>query len=51
MLNLFQIINAYLIGYNDNDRQKLRDEVLSTSKNDFKKFGEVMELAFANLIL
>ena len=44
----FSNYQRYLIGYNDNDRQKLRDEVLSTSKNDFKKFGEVMELAFAN---
>ena len=44
----FSNYQRYLIGYKDNDRQKLRDEVLSTSKNDFKKFGEVMKLAFAN---
>ena len=33
----------YLIGYSDEARQKVRDEVLSTTVKDFKTFGEVLE--------
>jgi len=33
----------YLVGVNDELRQKLRDQVLSTSNADFHAFGEVLE--------
>ena len=35
-----------LIKYNDEERQKLRNEVLSTSKKDFQKFGDILDKAF-----
>ncbi|MEC7908002.1 MAG: hypothetical protein VYB95_01605, partial [Verrucomicrobiota bacterium] len=35
-----------LINYTDQERQKLRNEVLSTSKKDFQKFGDVLSKAF-----
>ncbi len=33
----------HLIGETDEQRQKLRDEVLNTSAADFQNFGEVLE--------
>ena len=39
-----------LINYTDQERQKLRNEVLSTSKKDFQKFGDVLSKAFKDLI-
>ena len=35
-----------LIEYTDEERQKLRNEVLSTSKKDFQKFGDILGKAF-----
>ncbi|RPI25270.1 MAG: peptidase M16, partial [Chloroflexota bacterium] len=33
----------YLTGITDEDRQRLRDQVLATSLDDFRRFGEVLE--------
>jgi Zn-dependent M16 (insulinase) family peptidase len=33
----------YLVGSTDEDRQKMRDEILSTTADDFKKFAEVLD--------
>jgi hypothetical protein len=33
----------YLIGITDEDRQKFRDELLSTSLSDFRNFGQILE--------
>jgi Zn-dependent M16 (insulinase) family peptidase len=33
----------YLIGYTDEDRQRFRDEILTTTAAHFKDFGEVLE--------
>ncbi len=38
----------YLLGFSDEERQKIRDEVLSTTQNHFNAFGEVLESVFAN---
>ncbi|MHB0922432.1 MAG: insulinase family protein [Bellilinea sp.] len=38
----------YLLGINDEERQRLRDEVLTTSPADFRNFGEVLEAASQN---
>lgn len=38
-------LSRYLIGISDTERQKLRDEILSTSKTDFKVFAEFLDLA------
>jgi hypothetical protein len=38
-------LSRYLIGVSDAERQKLRDEVLSTSQADFKVFAEFLDLA------
>lgn len=35
----------YLIGIDDEERQRLRDEVLGTTPVDFQKFGEALEAA------
>jgi len=35
----------YLTGENQERRQKMRDEVLGTSKRDFQSFGEILESA------
>ena len=34
----------HLVGENDANRQQYRDEVLSTSKNDFRLFGEKLQI-------
>lgn len=36
------------LNFTDHDRQKLRDEVLSTTEKDFYSFGEYLEYAFKN---
>jgi presequence protease len=36
-------MQRYLIGETDEDRQQLREEVLSASQADFRQFGEVLE--------
>ena len=33
----------YLLGVTDEERQRRREEILSTSLEDFRKFGDVME--------
>jgi Zn-dependent M16 (insulinase) family peptidase len=33
----------YLIGSTEEDRQKIRDEVLATSSDDFKKFADILD--------
>lgn len=38
----FSALKRYLIGYNDEQRQQLRDEILGTSVADFRAFGEVL---------
>ena len=38
-------MTRYLSGYSDQDRQQIRDELLSTSVADFKAFGEVLAKA------
>ncbi len=38
----------HLLGYTDEERQQLRDEVLATTPEHFHAFGEVMEQAFEN---
>ena len=35
-----------LLGFTDQDRQHLRDEILSTQQKDFKLFGEYLDSAF-----
>jgi Zn-dependent M16 (insulinase) family peptidase len=36
----------YLIDYTDEERQKLRDEVLSTTQQEFNAFGNILNKAF-----
>jgi len=36
----------YLLGYTDEERQKLRDEVLATTQEHFNAFGDVLNNAF-----
>lgn len=43
----FAATQRYLIGYTDVDRQQLRDEVLATTLDDFRKFGDVLMKAGA----
>jgi len=38
----------HLLGIDDEERQRIRDEVLATSPADFRKFGEVLETAAQN---
>jgi Zn-dependent M16 (insulinase) family peptidase len=38
----------YLTGYTDKERQEMRDEVLSTTIEDFKTFGKVLEKVTEN---
>ncbi|NLF01634.1 MAG: peptidase M16 [Anaerolineales bacterium] len=38
----YSALRRHLIGYTDEERQKLRDEVLSTSETDFRTMGEVL---------
>lgn len=38
----------YLLNYSDEERQKLRDEVLATTVEDFHRFGEALEKAMIN---
>jgi Zn-dependent M16 (insulinase) family peptidase len=33
----------YLLGMSDEERQKIRDQVLNTSLEDFHQFGQVLE--------
>jgi Zn-dependent M16 (insulinase) family peptidase len=40
----------HLLGYSDQDRQKLRDEVLSTTQQHFNEFGETLNRAFSENI-
>ena len=37
-----------LSGYTDTKRQKLRDDVLSTTQKHFNEFGEILDTAFRN---
>ncbi|MFL2877034.1 MAG: insulinase family protein [Pontiellaceae bacterium] len=37
-----------LFGYTDTKRQKLRDDVLSTTQHHFNQFGEILDAAFRN---
>ncbi len=39
----FTSLRWYLLGTSDDERQRLRDEVLSTSVEDFHQFGEFIE--------
>jgi Zn-dependent M16 (insulinase) family peptidase len=36
----------FLLGYSDKDRQRLRDEVLATTQEHFRAFGEMLTSAF-----
>ena len=36
----------YLLDYTDEERQKLRDEILATTQKDFNAFGDVLNKAF-----
>ena len=36
-------MTRYLVGETDEDRQRMRDEILSTTQEDFRRFGEVLE--------
>jgi len=38
----------YLLGISDEERQQLRDEVLSTTPEDFHAFGQAIEAAFSD---
>jgi len=38
----FRSLQYYLTGYSDEERQKIRDEVLSTTAADFRAFGEAL---------
>ncbi len=38
----------YLLGYSDEERQQLRDEVLATTQEHFNAFGETLNKAFEN---
>lgn len=38
----------YLLGIDDEERQRIRDEILSTTPTEFQKFGEVLEAAKEN---
>lgn len=38
----------HLLGYSDEERQKLRDEVLATTQRHFNDFGELLDRAFAD---
>ncbi|MBZ0279028.1 MAG: peptidase M16, partial [Anaerolineae bacterium] len=40
----FSSLARHLIGYSDEQRQQMRDEVLGTTPADFRKFGEALEL-------
>ncbi|MCX7977115.1 MAG: hypothetical protein N2646_08580 [Bellilinea sp.] len=33
----------YLLGITDEERQRTRDQILNTSQDDFRRFGEVLE--------
>ena len=39
----FTSLVRYLLGETDEERQRMRDEVLGTTLEDFKQFGEVLE--------
>ncbi len=39
----FTSMRFYLLGISDDERQEIRDEVLSTTVEDFRQFGEVLE--------
>lgn len=39
----FTSLARYLLGETDEERQRIRDEVLGTTLDDFKRFGEVLE--------
>ncbi|MDZ7288955.1 MAG: insulinase family protein [candidate division KSB1 bacterium] len=39
----FTSMVRYLVGDTDEERQKMRDEVLATTVTDFRKFGEVLQ--------
>jgi Zn-dependent M16 (insulinase) family peptidase len=36
-------MTRYLVGETDEDRQQMRDEILSTTAEDFRRFGEILE--------
>ena len=38
----------YLLAFSDEERQKMRDEVLATTQEHFNAFGEIMNQAFEN---
>lgn len=44
----YQSLLRYLLGYTDDMRQKLRDEVLATTLDDFRNFATVLEKAAEN---
>ena len=37
----------YLSGETDEERQKIREEVLGTTASDFRSFGKILEIAMA----
>jgi presequence protease len=39
----FTSMRFYLLGLGDEERQRIRDEVLNTTEEDFKRFGETLE--------
>ena len=41
-------MSRYLSGYSDEVRQKIRDEVLAASEDDFREFADVLELVREN---
>jgi len=41
-------LHRFLLGYDDATRQKLRDQALSTTVEDFRAFGEALSAAFSD---
>ncbi|MGD8456416.1 MAG: insulinase family protein [Anaerolineales bacterium] len=44
----YSTLVRYLTGYTDKERQEIRDEVLSTTVDDFKTFGKALEKVIDN---
>jgi Zn-dependent M16 (insulinase) family peptidase len=44
----YSALVRYLTGYTDKERQEIRDEVLSTTIEDFKTFGKALEKVIEN---
>jgi Zn-dependent M16 (insulinase) family peptidase len=44
----YSALVRYLTGYSDEERQEIRDEILSTTTEDFKAFGKALEKVIDN---